>query len=86
MALVLCVSVDPLRPRRTEADPLSAPAPVFHRIQIRGGIPIAFPIFATDKHPDYPELGGAHGFARISRWSLASQVEDNEKTTVVLSA
>ena len=59
--------------------------PSADRAQIRGGIPIAFPIFATDQHPDYPELGGAHGFARINRWSLASQVEDDEKTTVVLS-
>ena len=23
---------------------------------IRGGIPIAFPIFAVDVHPDYPDL------------------------------
>ncbi|KAJ7253547.1 galactose mutarotase-like protein [Mycena rebaudengoi] len=41
---------------------------------IRGGIPIGFPIFATDVHPDYPELGGAHGFARTNIWSLDDTV------------
>ncbi|KAJ7472580.1 galactose mutarotase-like protein [Mycena latifolia] len=43
---------------------------------IRGGIPIGFPIFATDVHPDFAELGGAHGFARINVWSLDNPVHE----------
>ncbi|KAL7413094.1 galactose mutarotase-like domain-containing protein [Mrakia frigida] len=52
---------------------------------IRGGIPIAFPIFATDVHPDYPDLGGAHGFARIHRWTLTHKVETEESVGVTLT-
>src|SRR6201747_2142365 len=43
---------------------------------IRGGIPIAFPWFATDSKPDringHP--GPSHGFARLSEWTLSSAV------------
>ncbi|KAJ7111815.1 galactose mutarotase-like domain-containing protein [Mycena epipterygia] len=45
---------------------------------IRGGIPIGFPIFATDVHPEFAELGGAHGFARINVWSLDDAVHETE--------
>ncbi|KAJ7082386.1 galactose mutarotase-like protein [Mycena belliarum] len=45
---------------------------------IRGGIPIGFPIFAVDVHPDFPELGGAHGFARINIWTLDDAVHETE--------
>ncbi|KAJ6600873.1 galactose mutarotase-like domain-containing protein [Mycena sp. CBHHK59/15] len=61
---------------------------------IRGGIPIGFPIFATEVHPDYPELGGltdsvcshsrtaAREFiqisARIHIWSLDHDVYETE--------
>ncbi|KAJ6577032.1 galactose mutarotase-like protein [Mycena vulgaris] len=45
---------------------------------IRGGIPIGFPIFATDVHPKFTELGGAHGFARINVWSLDDAVHETD--------
>ncbi|CDZ98482.1 Uncharacterized enzymes related to aldose 1-epimerase [Phaffia rhodozyma] len=52
---------------------------------IRGGIPIAFPIFATDVHPDYPNLGGPHGFARINPWELVHQSETSDSVSIILS-
>ncbi|KAJ7675189.1 galactose mutarotase-like domain-containing protein [Mycena rosella] len=45
---------------------------------IRGGIPIGFPIFANDVHPEFAELGGAHGFARINVWTLDDVVLETE--------
>jgi glucose-6-phosphate 1-epimerase len=41
---------------------------------IRGGVPIAFPWFATDSKPDRVEgkPGPSHGFARIQNWTVAS--------------
>lgn len=39
---------------------------------LRGGIPVCFPWFGP--HPDRPELG-AHGFARLRPWTLASVVD-----------
>lgn len=40
---------------------------------IRGGVPISFPWFATDKKSDRFEgkPGPSHGFARIEEWTLA---------------
>jgi glucose-6-phosphate 1-epimerase len=40
---------------------------------IRGGVPIAFPWFATDSKPDRFEgkPGPSHGFARIQPWTPA---------------
>ena len=40
---------------------------------IRGGVPIAFPWFATDSKPDRHDgkPGPSHGFARIQPWSVA---------------
>ncbi|KAJ7148929.1 galactose mutarotase-like domain-containing protein [Mycena crocata] len=45
---------------------------------IRGGIPIGFPIFATDLHPKFPDLGGPHGFARINIWTLDDAVRETD--------
>ena len=43
---------------------------------IRGGIPIAFPWFATDRKQDRidGQPGPSHGFARIQDWTLKSVV------------
>ncbi|WP_263366825.1 D-hexose-6-phosphate mutarotase [Edaphobacter bradus] len=40
---------------------------------IRGGVPIAFPWFATDSNPNryQGKPGPSHGFARIQDWTLA---------------
>ena len=40
---------------------------------IRGGVPIAFPWFATDSKPDryQGKPGPSHGFARIQPWTVA---------------
>jgi len=40
---------------------------------IRGGVPIAFPWFATDSNPNRSEgkPGPSHGFARIQPWDVA---------------
>jgi len=48
---------------------------------IRGGVPICFPWFgALAGHPQAP----AHGFARLSDWSLAGAQDDGENVTVRL--
>ena len=41
---------------------------------IRGGIPVAFPWFATDSKPDRVDghPGPSHGFARLQDWQLIS--------------
>ncbi len=43
------------------------------RKPIRGGVPIAFPWFATDSNPNryHGKPGPSHGFARIQDWTLA---------------
>lgn len=40
---------------------------------IRGGVPIAFPWFATDSNPSryHGKPGPSHGFARIQDWTVA---------------
>ena len=47
---------------------------------IRGGIPIAFPWFATDSKPDRIDghPGPSHGFARLSEWTLSSAVRSGD--------
>jgi glucose-6-phosphate 1-epimerase len=47
---------------------------------IRGGIPIAFPWFATDSKPDRIDgrPGPSHGFARLSEWALSTAVRSGE--------
>jgi glucose-6-phosphate 1-epimerase len=41
---------------------------------IRGGVPLAFPWFATDSKPDRVngKPGPSHGFARLQDWTVAS--------------
>jgi len=56
-----------------------------HDKPIRGGIPICFPWFGP--HPTDPKLP-AHGFARVSEWTLTDAHESREGTvalTFVLS-
>jgi glucose-6-phosphate 1-epimerase len=52
---------------------------------IRGGIPIAFPWFATDRKKDRIDghPGPSHGFARIQDWSLESVKLDGSTVKLV---
>lgn len=54
---------------------------------IRGGIPIAFPWFATDRKRDRIDgrPGPSHGFARIQDWSLESVSRDDETVKLVFT-
>jgi glucose-6-phosphate 1-epimerase len=55
---------------------------------IRGGVPIAFPWFATDSNPAryQGKPGPSHGFARIEEWTLAfaAQAGDEVHLTFTL--
>lgn len=55
---------------------------------IRGGVPIAFPWFATDSNPSryQGKPGPSHGFARIQDWTLAfaAQAADDLHLTFTL--
>jgi glucose-6-phosphate 1-epimerase len=56
---------------------------------IRGGVPIAFPWFATDSNPTryQGKPGPSHGFARIEEWTLAfaAQAGDEVHLTFTFS-
>lgn len=45
--------------------------------QIRGGIPIVFPIFGPPARPEHAKLA-QHGFARSTVWKWDDIVMDNE--------
>ena len=49
-------------------------------VAIRGGIPICFPWFGAGRSGD---LEPAHGFARLTDWTLESVDEGKDATTVV---
>ncbi|HZL25151.1 MAG TPA: D-hexose-6-phosphate mutarotase [Acidobacteriaceae bacterium] len=51
---------------------------------IRGGIPIAFPWFATDSKRDRIDghPGPSHGFARISEWTLSAAVRSGDNAVL----
>ena len=53
---------------------------------IRGGVPIAFPWFATDQKPDRIDghPGPSHGFARIQDWTMLSAEREGEGLRVAL--
>ncbi|QRV76169.1 glucose-6-phosphate isomerase [Ceratobasidium sp. AG-Ba] len=46
-------------------------------VQVRGGIPIAFPFFGPPTKPEHSKMG-QHGFARSTVWKWDSVVMDNE--------
>ncbi|KAF9930532.1 hypothetical protein BGZ65_005295 [Modicella reniformis] len=48
---------------------------------IRGGIPLIFPVFGKGKAPHVTASLPQHGFARISRWTLANSSEDAHTVT-----
>ena len=56
---------------------------------MRGGVPIAFPWFATDSRQDrwHGKPGPSHGFARIQEWTLsfAAQSGDDVHLTFTLA-
>ena len=52
---------------------------------LRGGIPIVFPWFATDRKQDRIDghPGPSHGFARIQEWELLSVAREGDEVTLV---
>jgi glucose-6-phosphate 1-epimerase len=53
---------------------------------IRGGVPIAFPWFASDTNPNRFEgrPGPSHGFARIQEWAVAAATHAGEDVHITL--